>query len=493
MAENIELSNTILLFGGTGDLAKRKLYTSIFNLYKKGYLIDHFAVVGTAREELTDDSYRTLVAESIKGMGTDEQISKFITHFYYRAHDVTKLEDYGALAKLLDEVDEKHQTGGNRIFYMSVAPRFFGVIGQAIKSEGLMTENGYNRLMIEKPFGTDLKTAEELQSQLTSGFDDNQLYRIDHYLGKELVQNIPAIRFGNTVLDAVWNKDYIKNVQVTLGEVLGVEERAGYYDTAGALLDMIQNHALQIVSWIAMEKPASFSSEDIRAAKYEVFSKLKMYDRKGVTENFIRGQYGAGTDASQKAYIDEPDVPKDSKNDTYAAGRIFFDSPRWKDVPFYVRSGKRLAAKQTRVDIVFKKSTFDFGPANKDRLQDSVLSIIIDPIGSIEWKINGKDVATEFQTDIKDLIWTISPEDKAESPDPYERMIHDAMNGDGSNFADWQGVKTSWEFIDVINNAWDNDDQGIPLEIYPSGSMGPEATDKLLAESGDYWIFNPLK
>ncbi|MDR0899702.1 MAG: glucose-6-phosphate dehydrogenase [Lactobacillaceae bacterium] len=491
MAENIELYQSILLFGGTGDLAKRKLYTSLFNLYKKGYLVSHFAVVGTAREKLTDDEFQQLVIKSIEKLGTESQVRDFASHFYYKAHDVTNLADYKQLADMLNELDEKYDTHGNRIFYMSVAPRFFGVIGQAIKTEGLMSETGYNRLMVEKPFGVDLQSAEELQSQLTSGFEDNQLFRIDHYLGKEMVQNIPALRFGNPILESAWSKDFIKNIQVTLSEELGVEERAGYYNTAGALLDMIQNHTLQIVAWLAMEKPESFSDSDVRAAKNSVFSKLRIYDKQGVIDNFVRGQYGRGEEVWQKAYTEEPDVPADSRNDTFVAGRLYFDTPRWEGVPFYVRSGKRLAKKQTRVDIVFKNSDFNFGPANGGRLQENVLSIIIDPMGSLEWSINGKAVTTDFQTDVDVLNWTMSAEDKALAPDPYERMIHDTMNGDGSNFADWTGVQTSWKFIDAINNVWDKDDEGVPLEIYPSGSMGPQASDYLLAQTGDHWVFNP--
>lgn len=481
-----EIKTLVTFFGGTGDLAKRKLYPSVFNLYKKGYLQEHFAIVGTARQQLTDDEFKQLVRESIKDFTEDQaQAEAFIEHFSYRAHDVTNAASYGILKTAIEEAATKFDIDGNRIFYMSVAPRFFGTIAKYLKSEGLLADTGYNRLMIEKPFGTSYATAEELQSDLENAFDDDQLFRIDHYLGKEMVQNIAALRFGNPIFDAAWNKDYIKNVQVTLAEVLGVEERAGYYDTTGALLDMIQNHTMQIVGWLAMEKPESFNDKDIRAAKNAAFNALKIYNEEEVNKYFVRAQYGAGDTADYKPYLEEADVPADSKNNTFIAGELQFDLPRWEGVPFYVRSGKRLAAKQTRVDIVFKAGTFNFG--SEQEAQESVLSIIIDPKGAIELKLNAKSVEDAFNTRTINLDWAVSDEDKKNTPEPYERMIHDTMNGDGSNFADWNGVSIAWKFVDAITAVYDADKA--PLETYKSGSMGPEASDKLLAENGDAWVF----
>ncbi|ORI81497.1 glucose-6-phosphate dehydrogenase [Leuconostoc mesenteroides subsp. mesenteroides] len=466
-----EIKTLVTFFGGTGDLAKRKLYPSVFNLYKKGYLQEHFAIVGTARQQLSDDEFKQLVRDSIKDFTEDQaQAEAFIAHFSYRAHDVTDAASYGILKSAIEEAATKFDIDGNRIFYMSVAPRFFGTIAKYLKSEGLLAETGYNRLMIEKPFGTSYATAEELQSDLENAFDDDQLFRIDHYLGKEMVQNIAALRFGNPIFDAAWNKDYIKNVQVTLAEVLGVEERAGYYDTTGALLDMIQNHTMQIVGWLAMEKPESFNDKDIRAAKNAAFNALKIYNEEEVNKYFVRAQYGAGDTADYKPYLEEADVPADSKNNTFIAGELQFDLPRWEGVPFYVRSGKRLAAKQTRVDIVFKAGTFNF-----------------DPKGAIELKLNAKSVEDAFNTRTINLDWAVSDEDKKNTPEPYERMIHDTMNGDGSNFADWNGVSIAWKFVDAITAVYDADEA--PLETYKSGSMGPEASDKLLAENGDAWVF----
>ncbi|GAK31636.1 glucose-6-phosphate dehydrogenase [Weissella oryzae SG25] len=482
-----EITTLLTFFGGTGDLAKRKLYPSTYNLFKKGFLQEHFAVVGTSRADLTKEEFHQVVRESIASFVEDEaNAEEFISHFTYIKQDITDQSSYAAMKALNDELDAKYELQGNRIYYMSVAPRFFGTVAKFLKSEGLITENGqFNRLMIEKPFGSSYATAEDLQNELSQAFDEAQIFRIDHYLGKEMVQNIAAVRFGNPLFDAAWNKDYIQNVQVTLAEVLGVEERAGYYDTIGALRDMIQNHTMQIIGWLAMEKPSEFTDTAIRAAKNAAFNSLKIYDAAGVEENFVRGQYGESADGSQKKYLDELDVPADSQNDTFVAGKLQFAMPRWEGVPFYIRSGKRLAAKQTRVDIVFKQGLNIFGGDVK--LGNPVLSILIDPKGKIEFKLNAKDVTSEFLTRMINLQWQVSEEDQRVTPEPYERMIHDAMDGNGSNFADWNGVAIAWKFVDAIQEAWDAKHEDFPN--YVSGSMGPDAADELLARDGNAWVF----
>ncbi|AIG64981.1 glucose-6-phosphate dehydrogenase [Weissella tructae] len=483
-----EITTLLTFFGGTGDLAKRKLYPSVYNLYKKGFLQEHFAVVGAARQDLTTEEFHQMVRESIADFVEDEANAEaFISHFYYVHQDITDPAAYKPMLDLNNELDAKYNLKGNRIFYMSVAPRFFGTIAKYLKSEGLLTENGeYNRLMIEKPFGVSYATAEELQAELSAAFDDDQIFRIDHYLGKEMVQNIAPLRFGNNLIDAAWNKDYIDNIQVTLSEVLGVEERAGYYDTSGALRDMIQNHTMQIIGWLAMEKPASFTDTDIRAAKNAAFNALKIYSADEVAENFVRGQYGESADGSQRRYLDEPDVPAESQNNTFVAGKLQFDMDRWEGVPFFIRSGKRLAAKQTRVDVVFKKDANIFGMAG-DALVNPVLSILIDPVGKVEFTMNAKKVAEDFALRPVTLEWQVPAEDKAITPEPYERMIHDAMDGNGSNFADWNGVAVAWKFVDAVQEAWDNSHAEFPN--YVSGSMGPAASDEFLAKDNATWVF----
>ncbi|MDR2660428.1 MAG: glucose-6-phosphate dehydrogenase [Lactobacillaceae bacterium] len=483
-----ELKLVLTFFGGTGDLAKRKLYPSVFNLYKKGYLQEHFAIIGTARQEMSDKEFKDLVKDSIEDFANDfseQEIDKFISHFYYIAHDVTNIDSYEPLKALVEDLDQKYTTDGNRIFYMSVAPRFFGMIAKSLKSEGLLSTNGYNRLMIEKPFGTSFQTAQQLQNELEEAFNDDQLYRIDHYLGKEMVQNIAAIRFGNPFFDNTWNHNYIKNIQVTLSETLGVEGRADYYDTAGALLDMIQNHTMQIIGWLAMEKPDSFSDVDIRNAKNKAFSSLRIYKGKDeVSQNFVRGQY-VGRKSAELNYNQEAGVAENTQTNTFIAGKLEFNNETWKGVPFYIRSGKKLAEKTTRIDVVFKPTAFNFG-GNAGLQGYPVLTIIVDPYGSIKLQLNAKAVTDNFFLRKINLDWNVSEQDKTDSPEPYERMIHDTMNGDGSNFADWNGVATSWKFIDEIVKVYDENQA--PLELYKSGTMGPDASDELLEKNGDAWV-----
>ncbi len=260
-----ERSALFIFFGGTGDLAYRKLYPSMFNLYRKGTLQEKFAVIGTARDKLTDEKFREKVRKSI---GSDsKEAEKFISHFYYEAHDVTDQAHYSVLKARAEELDKKYKLSGNQIFYLSMAPNFFGTVAGYLRTEGIVNDNGFSRLVIEKPFGRDFESAKELNESLAKSFKEEEIFRIDHYLGKEMIQNIEALRFGNTIIESLWNNRYIDNIQVTLSESLGVEERASYYDKSGALRDMVQNHIMQIVSLLAMEQPVAFTDSDIRAEK----------------------------------------------------------------------------------------------------------------------------------------------------------------------------------------------------------------------------------
>lgn len=285
-----------MLFGATGDLAKRKLYPSIFNLYKKNYIDQkHFALIGTGRRKWSDQDLRDVILESVKDSAeSEDQANEFASHFYYMSHDVTNPEHYRALSDYADKLEAKYETEGNRIFYISMAPNFFGTVAENLKSQNVLSDNGgFNRLIIEKPFGRDYKTAEELNNSLGKSFNEDQVYRIDHYLGKEMVQNIQALRFGNPIMESVWNNKYIKNIQVTLSEKLGVEERAGYYDNSGALRDMVQNHIMQIVTILAMEEPVAFKDTDIRNEKkfvhyvaLEFMTKMKL-EKTSFADNMV--------------------------------------------------------------------------------------------------------------------------------------------------------------------------------------------------------------
>lgn len=490
MATETPTRALFMLFGGTGDLALRKLYPAIFNLYKKGSLSKHFALVGLSRKELTDDEFRAKIIDSIASETDDKaQAEEFASHFYWKSHDVNNLGHYAELRTIADELDKKYELEGNRVFYVSMAPQFFGIVAKNLKDQHVLSENGgFNRLVIEKPFGRDYESAKKLNDELTSAFNENQIYRIDHYLGKETTQAIPVIRFGNPIIESVWNQNFIKNVQVTLAESLGVEDRAGYYDTAGALRDMIQNHALQIVSYLAMDEPNTFVDTEIRKEKVKALESMEIYDAEGVKQNFVRGQYGAGD--GSPAYRDEPGVPKDSNNDTYAAGKIIFNNPRWGQTPFYIRSGKKLAAKQGRIDIEFKKPLVDIfakGTKQPQELQSNVLSLLIDPKVGIVLNINTKNSEQGFHTETVDLDYVQSPERAAEVPLPYERLFHDILNGDGTYFASWPEVAAAWKFVDPIQHLWDTTQPDFPN--YKPGSMGPKAADELLARDGNSWYY----
>ena len=486
--ENIAL---ITLFGAAGDLAHRKLYPSLFKLYQKGYLADHFALLGTSRREKSDEEFQALVADSIKDIKETKagEAAAFAKHFFYQAHDVTKPEHYDVLKDRLAELDQQFGTKGNRLFYMSVAPQFFGVIAMNIKKQGLLTDKGYNRLIMEKPFGRDFASAKELNDELSQTFEENQIFRIDHYLGKEMVQNIQALRFGNTIIESLWNNRYIDNIQVTLSEKLGVEERAGYYDNSGALRDMVQNHIMQVVAQLAMEQPVSFTDSDVRVEKIKALRSLRVYTPSEAASNFVRGQYDAGADTP--AYRDADGVPADSATETFVAAKLLFDNYRWSGVPFYVRTGKKLADKFTRIDVVFKKPLIDIfaNPrmTSDQSLKSNVLTIYVEPESGFALRVNAKSTGQGFKTEPVDLKFLQSAAEKKEAPEPYERLFHDALEGNHTNFASWAEIAYSWKFVDVVRKLWDIEEPQFPN--YAPGSMGPAASDELLARDGRAWIY----
>ncbi|MHA8110529.1 glucose-6-phosphate dehydrogenase [Lactobacillaceae bacterium Melli_B4] len=484
-----EQTALITLFGATGDLASRKLYPALFNLYKKGEIKDHFALIGTGRREWDDAKFQSVVSDSVKDVAdSDQQVSDFASHFYYKAHDVTNPDHYKVLKGLADQLDAKYDLKGNRIFYISLAPRFFSLVANNLKEQNVFSDNGFNRLIIEKPFGHDFESAKELNDSLSAAFAEDQVFRIDHYLGKEMVQNIAALRFGNPLIESAWNNKFIDNIQVTLAENMGVGERAGYYDTSGALRDMVQNHIMQIVSLLAMDEPNQYKDTEIRAQKVKALQALHIYDEEEVKQNFVRGQYGAKGD--QKDYRHEDNVPEDSNTETFVAGKLEFENNRWAGVPFYVRTGKLLADKFARVDVVFKKPLLDdFARANgvDPELVSDVLTIKIEPDSGFEFKLNKKHVGQGYTTDSFKFGHDLTAEEMKAVPLPYERLINDAMKGDHTNFASWAEVGQAWKFVDQIEKVWNNTKADFPN--YTPGSMGPKAATELLTRSGRNWAF----
>ena len=477
----------ITFFGATGDLASRKLYPALFRLFQKGYIRNHFAVIGTARREWTDEHFREVVVKSVQSLTEDvNQAEEFASHFYYQAHNVTDTHHYVVLKELSEKLDQQYGIEGNRIFYLAMAPSFFGTITQHLKDEALLTDHGYNRLIIEKPFGKDYESAQILNEQLRHSFDENQIYRIDHYLGKEMIQNITAVRFANRVFETMWNRNHIDNVQITLAEQVGVEERGGYYETSGALRDMVQNHILQILALVAMEPPQSF--EAVRQNKINVLEQLRHYSPEEVSKNFVRGQYGPSLDGNLPGYRQDQNVSDDSNMETYVAGKVFIDNERWKDVPFYVRTGKNLDSKTTVIDIVFKEADSPlFENETKGKCPSNRISIHITPKEGFCFVINSKAVGNSYGLQTSHLEKIFDKNFGLNSPEAYERLILDCMEGDMTNFTHWEEVAASWKFVDRIRQAWDNE-TSVQFPNYPAGSSGPQESFDLLAQDGRCWV-----
>ncbi|MDR0691052.1 MAG: glucose-6-phosphate dehydrogenase [Streptococcaceae bacterium] len=482
------------IFGATGDLAKRKLYPSLFRLYKKKEKQKHFAVIGTARRPWTDDFYRQVVIESISELveNNEEQAIYFASHFYYQSHDAKDTEHYITLKKLGEKLKKTYQTNGNQIFYLAMAPHFFGSIVSHLKSQRILTKKGFERLIIEKPFGSNLKTATILNKEITKSFPEKDIFRIDHYLGKEMIQNISAVRFGNLVFEALWNKEYINNVQITFAESIGVEERAEYYETSGALRDMVQNHILQVLSLLAMEAPKRFEEKEIRQEKIKALQAIRQYSEEEALKNFIPGQYAAGDFDGEHflGYCEEQGVAENSTTETFVAGKFFIDNERWQGVPFYVRTGKRLTEKGTRINIIFKKVLENlFDEQSNSMASPNVLTIYIQPTEGFSLLLNGKEVGKGFKLAPLKLQYRHDATILSNSAEAYEKLILDVLNGKRANFSHWDEVARSWELIDVIRNAWDNNLKEIPK--YKVHTMGPYEALELLKENGCHWEWKP--
>ncbi|WP_125763674.1 glucose-6-phosphate dehydrogenase [Companilactobacillus hulinensis] len=476
-----EKSAIFIIFGGSGDLAHRKLYPALYRLYKAGILKDHFAVIGTARRPWSDDYFRETVVTSLEDLDDDKQkMEDFAKHFFYQSHNVNDSEHYIALKELAAKLDDQFEAGHNRVYYMAIAPRFFGTVAEHINSEGLKTEDGFNRLVIEKPFGRDLASASELNDDLSKAFPENEIYRIDHYLGKKMIQEIPNIRLKNPKFEKALNNKYVSNIQVTLGESLGVEDRGGYYETAGVLRDMVQNHIMQIIGSIAMDTPEELTAKAIHKVKTDLFSSLDVLEPEEVNKSFVRGQYDTDRLGKLNAYRDEDNVDDNSNIETYAAGKLEFNDERWSGVPFYVRSGKRMPAKSSRIDIVFNDKVSEFGVN-----PNTTVSLLIEPEEGHSILVNGID----YQSSNQDLIKF--PEDKTyfdNAREAYESLIIDILSGDRVHFTLWDELQSTWKYIDVIREKWDSEDTDFPN--YLSGTMGPEAADTLLERDGNSWVWD---
>ncbi|MBH9581115.1 glucose-6-phosphate dehydrogenase [Staphylococcus felis] len=478
----------ITIFGATGDLSHRKLFPSLFHLYQQDHLNEQIAIIGIGRRQLSNDDFRAQVKKSIQAHVQDtKHLDKFLQHVFYQPHDVNDEASYKKLLKLSESLDEEFSLGGNRLFYLAMAPQFFGIVTDYLKSSGLTQTNGFKRLVIEKPFGSDLASAELLNEQIRRSFKEEEIFRIDHYLGKDMVQNIEVLRFSNAMFEPLWNNKYISNIQVTSSEILGVEDRGGYYESSGALKDMVQNHMLQMVALLAMEPPISLESDDIRSEKVKVLKSLQVLEPEEVQNHFVRGQYDEGTINGQtvKAYRNEDKVSSTSVTPTFVSGKVLINNFRWAGVPFYIRTGKRMKRKSIQVVVEFKEVPMNLYYEKDKHLDSNLLVINIQPNEGVSIHLNGKKYVQGIETEPVQLSYSMSAQDKMNTVDAYENLLFDCLKGDATNFTHWEELKATWKFVDAIQEQWDKFDPEFPN--YESGTNGPLESNLLLSRDGFKW------
>ncbi len=484
----------IVIFGATGDLTHRKLIPALYNLAADGELPPAVTVVGFARRPKSDDEFRKELAETTKQFSRQdvrEDIWKtFSQSLFYHQSEFEDESGYQSIAKRLDKIDEERGTRGNRLFYFAAAPEQFEPILKNLKAAGhnKAKEGSWARVIIEKPFGRDLASAQELNRVVSDAFAEDQTYRIDHFLGKETAQNILVLRFANAIFEPIWNARYIDHVQITAAETLGVEGRAGYYETAGALRDMVQNHLLQLLCLVAMEAPTDLSADSIRDEKVKVVRSLRRYRVDDIAKLVVRGQYTSGAINAENVpgYREEEKVDPKSETDSFVALRLSVDTWRWSDVPIYLRVGKRLPKSATEISVHFKKAPMVLFNRDSTEHDQNVLVIRIQPDEGISLRMMAKIPGTSLRIEPVKMDFHYGTSFGKASPEAYERLLLDAMSGDATLFARRDEVEEAWAFIDTIEQAW-TEKNAPSLTFYPAGSWGPEEADELLARDGRAW------
>ncbi|PYL20416.1 MAG: glucose-6-phosphate dehydrogenase [Verrucomicrobia bacterium] len=484
---------TIVIFGATGDLTHRKLIPALYNLAADGDLPPAVTIVGFARREKSDDQFRNELENASRKFSRqtvrDDIWKTFAESIFYHRSEFEDEGGYKTLAKRLDKIDKESGTRGNRLFYLAAAPDQFESILKHLKAAGLneTCKGSWARVIVEKPFGTDLPSARELNRIVRNSFTEEQTYRIDHFLGKETAQNILVLRFANAIFAPLWNTHYVDSVQITAAETLGVETRAGFYEHAGALRDMVQNHLFQLLCLVAMEPPTDLGADSIRDEKVKVIRSLRHLSRNEVAANVVRGQYTEGAIHGDPVvgYRQEQNVKPDSHTETFVALRLFIDNWRWADVPIYMRVGKRLPKSATEISVHFKKAP----PVlfNKELCDQNVLVIRIQPDEGISLRIHAKVPGASFRIEPVKMDFHYGTSFGKASPEAYERLLLDAMSGDATLFARRDEVEEAWAFIDPIEEAWHAKKDAPGLFFYAAGSWGPEEADDLLARDGRAW------
>ncbi len=486
----------MVIFGATGDLTKRKLFPALYNLAKDDFLPHTFAIVGVGRQEMTSEEYRAQMSanlrEFIPNVADDKLVKWFEERTYYTGGDFDDDKKlFGDLKDLISEVTAKHQIPDNYFYYMATPPDLFANVTQKIVRNGLGKEDGENwrRFIYEKPFGRDLASAKKLNADLLKSIKERQIYRIDHYLGKETVQNILVFRFGNSIFEPIWNRNFIDHVQITVAEKLGVEQRGGYYDSAGALRDMIPNHILQLVTLTAMEPPVSFEANSVRDEQAKILQAIQQYSPEDVLKKAVRGQYGEGkiSDGPVAGYRSEERIAPHSNTETYAALKLAIDNWRWADVPFYVRTGKRMATKHSSIVIQFKRAPFVlFRDTSIEKLTTNRIVIHIQPDEGITLHFGAKIPGPIVNMGAVDMDFDYLDHFGEQVSTGYERLLYDCMIGDATLFQRADMVEAGWRIVDPVLDVW----RALPARDFPnyaSGSWGPREADAMLESDGRAW------
>ncbi len=476
------LPTSIVIFGASGDLTQRKLVPSLFNLFRKGRLPKQFRIIGYGGTAFSDEQFRAHLEEGMKQFAPfefkAEEWGAFIPNLVYQQGRYTDLADFKKLGSLMKSWEIN---SGNRIYYMATPPGVFPNIIDLLGLTDQLTEyNGWRRVVIEKPFGTDSESARSLNEQIHKTLSEKQIYRIDHYLGKETVQNILVTRFANTIFEPLWNRNYINHVEITVAEQVGVEHRARFYDSVGVLRDMFQNHLLQLLSLVAMEPPASFDATALRNEKVKVLTSIRPMKEADVIQNTVRAQYNG--------YRTEEGVNPESMTPTYAAVKLQVDNWRWQGVPFYLRSGKKLEQKLSQITIEFKEPPHLLFPNAKEGITPNMLVLYLQPDEGVHWRFEAKVPDTISQLRSVDMEFHYEDSfGKSAIPESYERLLLDTLTGDASLFTRADEVETAWGLIDPITEAWDASRNNQPLAFYEPGSWGPVEADELLSHDDRKW------
>jgi glucose-6-phosphate 1-dehydrogenase len=488
--------NAVVVFGASGDLTRRKLLASIFQIFAQDLLDERFYLLGCGRTKLSDEAHREAAKQAIResiNHVSARGLNSFVEKLYYIDGDYDDIAFYERIRAKLTELDKKYKVRDSLVFYLAVPPLLYTTIVERLGSAGLAcpkkrAAKRQIKLVVEKPFGRDLRSAAELNEHISHCFDESQIYRIDHYLGKETVQNILMFRFANTIFEPVWNRNYIDSVQITIAEAIGIEHRASYYDQAGALRDMFQNHMLQMLALVAMEAPASFDADSIRDEKVKLLRSIRPINPDQLDRSVVRGQYGPGSINGEQVvgYRAEPGVEAQSKTETFVAARLFIDNWRWRGVPFYLRTGKRLAKKNTEIAITFKEVPHSmFISAGLEDIPPNVLVLRIQPEEGISLSFQAKRPGSKLCMSTLNMNFNYRSVFLVDMPEAYQRLLLDCMVGDQTLFTRYDAVEMSWRLLTPVLEAWQKD--GSAPHVYAAGSDSFPQADALIESDGRKW------